>query len=195
MIPLYDLSHLFTLLACKVILRCASRDCISILEAVHLWYCWLSVNLIWYVYKHFMSFTFFCESLVSKWIYNLYWFRYALCSFDNSFWLWIIYPFSYCLIIFQGFAVPKEAQGRVAKFSFHGQPAELKHGSVVIAAITSCTNTSNPSVMLGAGLVAKKACELGLQVRLINLHHAFGLLRKSWTIIVSISLSFLLLQL
>ncbi|XVE74471.1 hypothetical protein DITRI_Ditri12bG0019600 [Diplodiscus trichospermus] len=66
---------------------------------------------------------------------------------------------------FKGFAVPKEAQDKVAKFSFHGQPAELKHGSVVIAAITSCTNTSNPSVMLGAGLVAKKASELGLQVK------------------------------
>ncbi|KAJ4851234.1 Acyl CoA oxidase [Turnera subulata] len=66
---------------------------------------------------------------------------------------------------FKGFAIPKEEQGKVAKFSFHGQPAELKHGSVVIAAITSCTNTSNPSVMLGAGLVAKKACELGLQVK------------------------------
>ena len=38
----------------------------------------------------------------------------------------------------------------------------LKHGSVVIAAITSCTNTSNPSVMLGAGLMAKKAAERGL---------------------------------
>lgn len=60
--------------------------------------------------------------------------------------------------------MPKESQEKVAKFSFHGQPAELKHGSVVIAAITSCTNTSNPSVMLGAGLVAKKACKLGLQV-------------------------------
>ncbi|KAI3769699.1 hypothetical protein L6452_00810 [Arctium lappa] len=66
---------------------------------------------------------------------------------------------------FKGFAVPKEAQDKVAKFSFHGQPAELMHGSVVIAAITSCTNTSNPSVMLGAGLVAKKACELGLKVK------------------------------
>ncbi len=40
----------------------------------------------------------------------------------------------------------------------------LKHGSVVIAAITSCTNTSNPSVMIGAGLVAKKAVEKGLSV-------------------------------
>ena len=67
----------------------------------------------------------------------------------------------------QGFAVPKEAQDKVAKFSFHGQPAELKHGSVVIAAITSCTNTSNPSVMLGAALVAKRACELGLEVSFV----------------------------
>jgi aconitate hydratase len=42
--------------------------------------------------------------------------------------------------------------------------ASLDHGSVVIAAITSCTNTSNPSVMLGAGLLAKKAVERGLHV-------------------------------
>ena len=40
----------------------------------------------------------------------------------------------------------------------------LQHGSVVIAAITSCTNTSNPSVMLGAGLLAKNAVEKGLSV-------------------------------
>ncbi|TYI85253.1 hypothetical protein E1A91_D05G427800v1, partial [Gossypium mustelinum] len=66
---------------------------------------------------------------------------------------------------FKGFAVPKEEQNKVAKFTFHGLPAELRHGSVVIAAITSCTNTSNPSVMLGAGLVAKKAYELGLEVK------------------------------
>ncbi|XP_039004513.1 aconitate hydratase, cytoplasmic-like [Hibiscus syriacus] len=66
---------------------------------------------------------------------------------------------------FKGFVVPKAAQGKVAKFSFYGQPAELRHVSVVIVAITICTNTSNPSVMLGAGLVAKKACELGLQVK------------------------------
>src|SRR6185436_18458966 len=38
----------------------------------------------------------------------------------------------------------------------------LRHGSVVIAAITSCTNSSNPSVMVAAGLVAKKAVEKGL---------------------------------
>jgi aconitate hydratase len=42
--------------------------------------------------------------------------------------------------------------------------AKIRHGSVVIAAITSCTNTSNPSVMLGAGLLAKKAVERGLDV-------------------------------
>jgi aconitate hydratase len=42
---------------------------------------------------------------------------------------------------------------------------ELHHGSVVIAAITSCTNTSNPSVLIAAGLLAKKAAEKGLQVR------------------------------
>jgi aconitase A len=42
---------------------------------------------------------------------------------------------------------------------------ELHHGSVVIAAITSCTNTSNPSVMLAAGLLAKKAAERGLQTK------------------------------
>ena len=41
----------------------------------------------------------------------------------------------------------------------------MKHGDVVIAAITSCTNTSNPSVMVGAGLVAKKAVERGLSVK------------------------------
>ena len=42
------------------------------------------------------------------------------------------------------------------------RPRDLEHGAVVIAAITSCTNTSNPSVMIGAGLVAKKAFERGL---------------------------------
>ncbi len=41
----------------------------------------------------------------------------------------------------------------------------MGHGALVIAAITSCTNTSNPSVMISAGLVAKKAVERGLQVK------------------------------
>ena len=44
------------------------------------------------------------------------------------------------------------------------QTGQIRHGSVLIAAITSCTNTSNPSVMLAAGLLAKKAVERGLQV-------------------------------
>jgi aconitate hydratase len=44
-----------------------------------------------------------------------------------------------------------------------GEDFELEHGSVVIAAITSCTNTSNPQVMIGAGLLAKKAVELGMR--------------------------------
>jgi aconitate hydratase len=46
-----------------------------------------------------------------------------------------------------------------------GLETSLSHGSVVIAAITSCTNTSNPSVMIGAGLLAKKAIERGLNVK------------------------------
>ena len=42
---------------------------------------------------------------------------------------------------------------------------EIKDGSILIAAITSCTNTSNPNVLIGAGLLAKKAVELGLEVK------------------------------
>ena len=49
------------------------------------------------------------------------------------------------------------------KVTLNGKTFEIGHGSVAIAAITSCTNTSNPSVMLGAGLMAKKAVERGLQ--------------------------------
>ncbi|MCW2946227.1 MAG: aconitate hydratase 1 [Actinoallomurus sp.] len=48
------------------------------------------------------------------------------------------------------------------RVSLDGAEFELDHGAVVIAAITSCTNTSNPSVMIGAGLLAKKAVERGL---------------------------------
>jgi aconitate hydratase len=54
--------------------------------------------------------------------------------------------------------------GEVVKVALDGEEAILKHGSAVIAAITSCTNTSNPSVMIGAGLLAKKAVEKGLSV-------------------------------
>ena len=47
----------------------------------------------------------------------------------------------------------------------HGTDFEIKDGSILIAAITSCTNTSNPNVLIGAGLLAKKAVELGLEVK------------------------------
>src|SRR5438045_1557129 len=57
-------------------------------------------------------------------------------------------------------ATPASAAVRV---ELDGESFELDHGSVVIAAITSCTNTSNPSVMIGAGLLAKKAVERGLE--------------------------------
>ncbi|HWB66552.1 MAG TPA: aconitate hydratase AcnA [Mycobacteriales bacterium] len=50
-----------------------------------------------------------------------------------------------------------------ARFSLDGEAVEIDHGAVVVAAITSCTNTSNPSVMVAAALLAKKAVEHGLQ--------------------------------
>jgi aconitate hydratase len=62
-----------------------------------------------------------------------------------------------------GAAVAVEQGSPGVKVTIKGADCELRHGSVVIAAITSCTNTSNPAVMLGAGLVAKKAVERGLQ--------------------------------
>ena len=52
---------------------------------------------------------------------------------------------------FKGFQVPPERHNTAIPFQFNGKEYTLSHGSVVIAAITSCTNTSNPSVMLGAG--------------------------------------------
>jgi aconitate hydratase len=59
---------------------------------------------------------------------------------------------------------PEEISHRV-KVGTNGGYVEIGHGAVVIAAITSCTNTSNPSVMVAAGLVAKKAVEKGLTVK------------------------------
>ena len=75
--------------------------------------------------------------------------------------------FAACLrnkISFKGFGIKPEQLNTEIKFVFDGKPYSLRHGSVVISAITSCTNTSNPSVMLGAGLLAKKAVEAGLDV-------------------------------
>lgn len=62
-----------------------------------------------------------------------------------------------------GFGVAADQVDTKVPLKLAGQAAELSHGSVVIAAITSCTNTSNPSVMLGAGILAKKAVEKGLK--------------------------------
>ena len=57
--------------------------------------------------------------------------------------------------------IPKK---QICEIPYNGQQIKLCDGNIVIAAITSCTNTSNPFVLLGAGLVAKKAVEKGLQV-------------------------------
>jgi len=65
----------------------------------------------------------------------------------------------------RGFALDDAALARTATVRDNGDSAEIRHGAVVIAAITSCTNTSNPTVMLGAGLLAKKAVEKGLKVK------------------------------
>ena len=66
-------------------------------------------------------------------------------------------------------ALPDLGRGVAADASVEieigGERAALRHGSVVIAAITSCTNTSNPSVMMAAGLLAKKAALRGLETR------------------------------
>ncbi|MGH7619498.1 MAG: aconitate hydratase AcnA, partial [Gemmatimonadaceae bacterium] len=59
-------------------------------------------------------------------------------------------------------AEAEDAPGGV-KVEYNGQSFTLRHGAVVIAAITSCTNTSNPSVMLAAGLLARNAVKKGLQ--------------------------------
>jgi aconitate hydratase len=58
-----------------------------------------------------------------------------------------------------------KAEDMAARVKVEGANFDVGHGDVVIAAITSCTNTSNPSVLIAAGLVAKKAVELGLKVK------------------------------
>ena len=76
--------------------------------------------------------------------------------------------FAACLtnkVGFKGFGLGSEDLKKSAKLSYKGEEHTLKHGDVVIAAITSCTNTSNPSVMLGAGLLARRAVERGLKVK------------------------------
>jgi aconitate hydratase len=65
----------------------------------------------------------------------------------------------------RGFELKPESLNTEATFGTNGGTQKMKHGAVVIAAITSCTNTSNPSVMVAAGLVAKKAVEKGMTVK------------------------------
>ena len=65
----------------------------------------------------------------------------------------------------RGFALDAAALGHSGTVQNHGQTSTIHHGAVVIAAITSCTNTSNPSVMVAAGLVARKAVAKGLTTK------------------------------
>jgi aconitate hydratase A / 2-methylisocitrate dehydratase len=65
----------------------------------------------------------------------------------------------------RGFNLPAEQISKTVNVTVNGAKAPLGHGAVVIAAITSCTNTSNPAVLIGAGLLARKAVEKGLQVK------------------------------
>lgn len=64
----------------------------------------------------------------------------------------------------QGYGLSEEEQQKAVALELDGEQHQLKPGAVTIAAITSCTNTSNPFVMLSAGLIAKKAAYLGLKV-------------------------------
>ena len=62
-------------------------------------------------------------------------------------------------------AMTATAERTTVELTIDGETVEIDHGVIVIAAITSCTNTSNPAVMMGAGLLAKKAVERGLTRR------------------------------
>jgi len=64
----------------------------------------------------------------------------------------------------RGYGLDDERLKHTVTFKDNGHSVQLGHGAVVIAAITSCTNTSNPSVMVGAGLLAQKAVAAGLKV-------------------------------
>ena len=83
--------------------------------------------------------------------------RVSLSKLKESFRAYLVKPTSQ-----YGYQLAEEELARRETVELDGTQVSLTHGSVVIAAITSCTNTSNPSVMLGAGLLAKKAVEKGL---------------------------------
>jgi aconitate hydratase len=86
--------------------------------------------------------------------------RVALADMQKSFQASLVAP-----IAERGFGLSSDKLQHTSLVSDNGQAASIGHGAVVIAAITSCTNTSNPSVMVGAGLLAKKAVEKGLRVK------------------------------
>lgn len=75
--------------------------------------------------------------------------------------------FDACLVAeegFKGFGLQPNHVNASGTFQYQGQEYNISHGSIVISAITSCTNTSNPTVMLGAGLLAKNAVQAGLTI-------------------------------
>ncbi len=84
--------------------------------------------------------------------------RVALADMKNTFRKALTAP-----IKDRGYELNEQALTRETAFGTDG--TMMKHGALVIAAITSCTNTSNPSVLIGAGLLAKKAVEKGLKVK------------------------------
>jgi aconitate hydratase len=86
--------------------------------------------------------------------------RVALKSMKESFRKSLVAP-----VKDRGFGLGPDDLTRSAEVVMNGATSAITHGAVAIAAITSCTNTSNPSVMLGAGLVAKKAVAKGLTVK------------------------------
>jgi len=85
--------------------------------------------------------------------------RIALTAMKRSFQQSLVDP-----IAKQGFELNADRLAATATVQRNGEAIEIGHGAVVIAAITSCTNTSNPSVMIAAGLLAKNAVEKGLNV-------------------------------
>jgi aconitate hydratase len=86
--------------------------------------------------------------------------RIALSEMKSAFHLALTAP-----VRERGFELNAEQVEQKGIMGTNGGRVEMGHGAVVIAAITSCTNTSNPTVMIGAGLVAKKALERGLKVK------------------------------
>ena len=86
--------------------------------------------------------------------------RIALSSMKQSFNQSLVDP-----IAERGFELSEDKLTSVATVENNGHSSQIGHGAVVIAAITSCTNTSNPSVMIAAGLLARNAVEKGLTVQ------------------------------